>query len=92
MSAKSQISIVKIKITKYPSVPNLVKQTQCVTATSAPVERVFSHGGIVVRPHRVSLAPKRLHKILFLKCNEHVFDASKLLLLVSPIKFYFCFA
>ena len=34
--------------------------------------------GIVVRPHRSSLAPERLHKILFLKCNESVFDASEL--------------
>ena len=41
--------------------------------------RVFSHGGIVVRPHRSSLAPQRLNKILSLKCNKHVFDASKLL-------------
>ena len=76
MSAKSQIKIVKIKVTKYPSVVNLVKQTLCVPATSALVERVFSHGGIVVLPHGSSLASERLHKILFLKCNEHVLDAS----------------
>ena len=91
MSAKSQINIVKIKVTKYTSVANLVKRTLCVPATSAPVERVFSHSGIVVRPHQSSLAPQRLHKILFLKCSEHVLDASKLLLLVSAIKFLFLF-
>ena len=34
----------KIKVTKYRSVANLVKRTLCVPATSAPVERVFSHG------------------------------------------------
>ena len=79
MAAKSQINIVKIGMTKYPSVANLVKQTLCVPATSALQERVFSYGGIVVRPHRSSLAPERLHKIVFLKCNEHVFDASELL-------------
>ena len=79
MSAKSHVNIVKIKVTKYPSIVNLVKRTLCVPATSAPVERVFSHGGIVVRPHRSSLAPERLHKILFLKYNKHVFDASELL-------------
>ena len=79
MSAKSQISIVKIKVTKYPSVANLVKRTLCVPATSAPVERVFSHGGIIVHSHRSSLAPQRLHKILFLKYCEHVFDALELL-------------
>ena len=67
MSAKSQI------------LANLVKRTVCLPATSAPVEQVFSHGGIVVHPQRLSLASQRLHKILFLKCNEHAFDASKLL-------------
>ena len=65
MSAKSQINIVKIKVTKYRSVTNLVKRTLCVPATSAPVERVFSHDGIIVRHHRSSLASERLHKILF---------------------------
>ena len=69
----------KIKMTKYRSLANLVKQTLCVLATSAPVERVFSHGGIVVCIHRLSLVPERLDKILILKCSEHVFDASELL-------------
>ena len=66
-------------MTKYPSLANLVKPILCVPVKSAAVERVFSHGGITVRPHRSSLAPQRLHKILFLKCSEHVFDASELL-------------
>ena len=71
--------MVEIKVAKYPSLANLVKRILCVPATSSPVERVFSHGGMVVRPHRSSLAPQRLHKILILKCNQHVFDASELL-------------
>ena len=79
MSAKSQINIVKIKVTKYPSIADLVKQILCAPAMSAPVERVFIHGGIVTRLHRSSLATQRRHKILFLKPNEHVFDASELL-------------
>ena len=32
------------KVTKYPSVANLIKRMLRVSATSAPVERVFSHG------------------------------------------------
>ena len=66
-------------VTKYPSLANLIKRILCVPATSASVERVFSRGGIVVRPHRSSLAPQKLHKILFLKCNEQIFHASELL-------------
>ena len=65
MSAKSQINNVKIKVKKYPSVANLVEQTLCVPATNAPVERVFRHGGVVVRPHRSSLAPQRLQNFIF---------------------------
>ena len=68
-----------IKLTRYPSLANLVKQILCIPATSAPVKRVSSRGSIVVRPHRSSLAPQRLHKISFFKCNEHAFDASELL-------------
>ena len=78
MSAKSQINIVKIKVTNYPLLANLVKRTLCVPATSVPVERVFSDGDIIVRPHRSTLAPQRHHKILFIKCNGHLFNPSEL--------------
>ena len=75
MSAKSQINIVKIKVTKYSSLANLVKRIRCAPAVIVSVERVFSHCGIVVHLHQSSLAPQRLHKNLF----EHVFDVSELL-------------
>ena len=77
--SKSQIKIVKIIVAKYRSLANLVKEILCVPVTSALVERVFSHGGVIVRPHRSSLAPQRLHKNLFLKCRKHVLDVSELL-------------
>ena len=72
ISAKSQLKIVKIS-DKHPLLANLVKPILCVPVTSATVERVLSHGGIIVRFHRSSLAPQKLHKNLFLKCSEHVF-------------------
>ena len=40
-----------------------------VPATSAPVERVFSRGGIFMRPHRSRLSNKSLSNLVFLKCN-----------------------
>ncbi|KAK9976821.1 hypothetical protein ABG768_018644 [Culter alburnus] len=40
-----------------------------VPASSAPVERVFSHGGIIMRPHRAQLADKTLSNLIFCKCN-----------------------
>ena len=41
-----------------------------VPASSAAVERVFSQGGIICRPHRARMTDKLLSQLLFLKCNE----------------------
>jgi hypothetical protein len=38
--------------------------------TSAPVERVFSHGGIFVRPHRASISDRVLCDLMMSKCNS----------------------
>ena len=40
-----------------------------IPATSAPVERVFSAGGILMRPHRASLSADTLTELILLKCN-----------------------
>ena len=51
-----------------------------ISESNIAYNRFFCNpGGIVVRPHRLSLAPERLNKNLFLKCNEHVVGASELL-------------
>ena len=47
----------------------LAMQVLLVTASSAPVERVFSHRGLVMRPHRSRLGDAMLSNLLFLKCN-----------------------
>ena len=49
-------------------------KVQSVPATSAPVERVFSHGGIIMRPHRARLNDPMLSNIVFLKCNADNMD------------------
>ena len=49
----------------------LAMRTLSVPATSAPVERVFSHSGIM-RPHRAQLSYKLLPNLIFLKCNQLV--------------------
>jgi len=48
----------------------LAMKVQSVPATSAPVERVFSHGGIIMRPNRARMGDKMLSNIIFLKCNN----------------------
>ena len=41
-----------------------------VPASSAPVESVFSYGGIFVRPHRAGMSETTLSALMFLKCNS----------------------
>ena len=40
-----------------------------VPAISAAVERIFSHGGLFMRPHRARMSDKLLSTLVFLKCN-----------------------
>jgi len=44
----------------------------CTPATSAPVERVFSHSGLFMRPHRARMGDRMLADLVFLKCNKHI--------------------
>ena len=41
-------------------------------ATSAPVERVFSSSGLLLRPHRARTSDQLLSELVLLTCNEHV--------------------
>ena len=53
-----------------PSLARLARNILSVPASSAPVERVFSHGGIIFRPHRRRLTDDHLSQLIFLKCNR----------------------
>ena len=55
----------------------LIEKLLCITSTSAPVERVFSHGGLFVRPHRARLGDKTLCDMVMLKCNKHLCSAAR---------------
>jgi len=50
----------------------LFEKLLCIPATSAPVERIFSHGGLFMRPHRARLGVKVLSDLVFTKCNRHL--------------------
>lgn len=56
----------------YPYLHRLAVRVFCVPATSAPVERVFSWSGIIMRPHRSRLTKNMLSTLTLLKCNQHL--------------------
>ena len=43
----------------------------CTPASSAPVERVFSQSGLLLRPHRARMSDKLLESLVLLQCSWH---------------------
>lgn len=56
----------------YQFLHRLDVRVLCVPATSAPVERVFSSSGIIMRPHHGRLTKKMFAALTLLKCNQHL--------------------
>lgn len=54
----------------FPALYPIAMRALAVPATSAPVERVFSHGGIILRPNRSRMKDTTLSHLIFLKCNQ----------------------
>lgn len=59
-----------VKKHMYPCLYQLGLKYLSVPATSAPIERVFSQSGFLMRPHRASLTTKNVCLLSFLKCNK----------------------
>jgi hypothetical protein len=62
---------------QFAPLMKLLESIFCTTATSAPVERVFSQSGLFMRPHRARLGDKLLSELVFCKCNEHLAQTMK---------------
>lgn len=58
--------------TKTSGLHQLFEKIFCVPASSAAVERVFSHSGLFLRPHRARMGDKVLCNLTFVKCNKHL--------------------
>lgn len=67
-----EFDLVFVRKNVYPYLHRLATRVFCVPATSAPVERVFSSSGILMRPHRSRLSPTMLSTLTLLKCNRHL--------------------
>jgi hypothetical protein len=50
---------------RFPLLYQLALRSLSAPASSAPIERVFSHGGILMRPHRTSLSDETLCRLIF---------------------------
>uniref|UniRef100_A0A3Q1CK49 HAT C-terminal dimerisation domain-containing protein n=1 Tax=Amphiprion ocellaris TaxID=80972 RepID=A0A3Q1CK49_AMPOC len=55
---------------RFPQLHKVALKVLTVPASSAPVERVFSRGGIIMTPHRARLGHKMLQSLMLLKCNQ----------------------
>ena len=56
----------------YPSLKIGVHKLFCISATSAPVERVFSTAGNIVNKLRSSLLPENVDMLVFMYKNKHL--------------------
>ncbi|MGH0169807.1 UNVERIFIED_CONTAM: hypothetical protein FKN15_057634 [Acipenser sinensis] len=54
----------------FPWLFQVAVKVLAIPDTSAPVERVFSHGGIIMHPHRSRLSATMLSNLIFFKCNS----------------------
>ena len=54
----------------YPNLYQLGLKYLSVPATTAPIERIFSQSGFIMRPHRSRLTGKNVCLLTFLKCNK----------------------
>ena len=64
------LSYWKLKENEYPILAQLARKFYSVPATSAPIERVFSHAGRILTPLRSRLLPEHFETLIFLKVNS----------------------
>ena len=72
-----EITLEKLcKSDQYIAVVPLLQRLFCVPATSAPVERIFSQSGLIMRPHRARMSDSTLETLIF-KCNKNLWSLWK---------------
>jgi hypothetical protein len=68
---ESMLLLNQIPYTPYKCLAKLAVKYLCIPATSAEVERTFSHSGYLLRPHRSRMSRKTLEQLTLLKCNNN---------------------
>ena len=56
--------------TMFKSLHPLLEKVFCPPATSAPVERIFSLSGLLMRANRARIGDNMLSQLVYLRCNK----------------------
>ena len=70
MLYRCRLALAAVPIVATAQYSHLLWPKQEVPATSGPIERVFSHGGNIMRPDQSRLLPKNFEHLIFLKVNN----------------------
>jgi len=57
---------------QYPLLKSIFESLFCIPASFAPVERVFSKSGLLMRPHRARMSDDTMEMLMFLACNSGI--------------------
>jgi hypothetical protein len=58
---------------RFPTLAKLAKKILCIPATSAPVERFFSHAGLTIANDRARMLPDMAEDLVFLHDSWDLF-------------------
>ena len=58
---------------RYPNVQCVFRRTNTPIPSSAPVERLFSYGGMIMHPKRRRLGDRLFERLLILKANKNLY-------------------
>ena len=58
-----------MEMKEYCCLRPLFSRLFSVPETSATVERVFFHGGIIIKPHRAKMSDDLLEMLMYVRCN-----------------------
>ena len=64
----------KQRAARYPVLSQMAQVYLALPASSAPAERVFSAGTLVLTDKRRRLADERIAKLMYLKKNKALYD------------------